>query len=88
MCRISTLAFQTPVHGGFLAGALLRTEAVRVLVHAQFEERGEDFVAEVTAVRQLLLVRPDVLKELVQLLKGLGAGLQHAFINLFPFVLG
>lgn len=34
------------------------------------------------AVGQLLLVGPDVLQELVQLLEGLGAGLQHTLIDL------
>lgn len=53
-----------------------------VLVHAQLKQRGEDLAAEVAAVRQLLLVGPDVLQELVQLLEGLGARLQHTLVNL------
>lgn len=49
---------------------------------AQLEEGGEHLAAEVAAVGQLLLVRPDVLQELVQLLEGLRAGLQHALVHL------
>lgn len=71
-----------PVDDGLLARALLRAEAVGVLVDAQFEQRGEHLAAQVAAVGQLLLVRPDVLQELIQLLEGLGAGLQHTLINL------
>lgn len=61
-------------------------------MHPQLEQGGEDFAAEVAAVRQLLLVRSDVFEELVELLEGLGAGLDHALINLpgrrFVFVIG
>lgn len=71
-----------PVDGGFLAHVLLWAEAVRVLVDSQFKQWGEHLAAEVAAVGQLLLVRPDVLQELIQLLEGLGAGLQHTLINL------
>lgn len=53
-----------------------------VLVDPQVEQGGEDLSAEVAAVGQLLLVRPDVLQELVQLLEGLRAGLQHALVHL------
>lgn len=49
---------------------------------SQFKQRGEHLAAEVAAVGQLLLVRPDVLQELIQLLEGLGARLQHALVNL------
>lgn len=48
----------------------------------QLKEGGEDLAAEVAAVGQLLLVRPDVLQELIQLLEGLRAGLQHALVHL------
>lgn len=51
-------------------------------MHSQFKQRREHLAAEVAAVGQLLLVRPDVLQELIQLLEGLGAGLQHTLINL------
>lgn len=61
----------SPVDGGLLARALLRAEAVGVLVDPQVEQGGEDLAAQVAAVGQLLLVRPDVLQELVQLLEGL-----------------
>lgn len=53
-----------------------------VLVDSQFEQRGELLAAEVAAVGQQLLVRPDVLQELIQLLEGLGAGLQHTLVDL------
>lgn len=53
-----------------------------VLVDPQVEQGGEDLAAEVAAVGQLLLVRPDVLQELVQLLEGLQAGLQHTLVHL------
>lgn len=86
--RISALTFHTPVDGGFFACVLLWAEAVGVLVDSQFEQRREHLAAEVAAVSQLLLVRPNVLQELIQLLEGLGAGLQHTLINLLPFVLG
>lgn len=72
----------SPVDGGLLARALLRAEAVGVLVDPQVEQGGEDLAAEVAAVGQLLLVRPDVLQELVQLLEGLRAGLEHALVHL------
>lgn len=49
---------------------------------SQFKQRGEHLAAEVAAVGQLLLVRPDVLQELIQLLEGQGAGLEHTLINL------
>lgn len=49
---------------------------------SQFEQRGEHLAAEVAAVGQLLLVRPDVLQELIQLLEGLRAGLQHTLVDL------
>lgn len=55
---------------------------------SQFEQGGEHLAAEVAAVGQLLLVCPDVLQELIQLLEGLGAGLQHALINLQGCELG
>lgn len=48
----------------------------------QLEQGGEHLAAEVAAVGQLLLVRPDVLQELIQLLEGLGAGLHNTLINL------
>lgn len=48
----------------------------------QFKQRGEHLTAEVAAVGQLLLVRPDMLQKLIQLLESLGAGLQHTLINL------
>lgn len=88
LCRISALTLHTPVDCGFLARVLLWAEAVGVLVDSQFKQRGEHLAAEVTAVGQLLLVRPNVLQELIQLLEGLGAGLQHTLINLLSFVLG
>lgn len=65
----------SPVDGGLLARALLWAEAVGVLVDPKVEQGGEDLAAEVAAVGQLLLVGPDVLQELVQLLEGLRAGL-------------
>lgn len=72
----------SPVDAGFLAGALLWAEGVRVLVDSQFKQRWKHFGTEVAAVGQLLLVCPDVLQELIQLVESLGARLQHAFINL------
>lgn len=54
-----------PVHCGFFACVLLRAEAVGVLVHSQFEQRREHLAAQVAAVRQLLLVSPDVFQELI-----------------------
>lgn len=71
-----------PVDSGFLACVLLRTETVGVLVDSQFKQRWEHLAAEVAAVGQLLLVCPDVLQKLIQLLEGLGARLQHTLINL------
>lgn len=53
-----------------------------VLVDSQFKQRREHLVAEVAAVGQLLLVCADVVQKLIQLLEGLGARLQHTFINL------
>lgn len=55
---------------------------MRVLVDSQLKEGGEHLAAEVAAVGQLLLVRPDVLQELIQLLEGLRAGLQHTLVHL------
>lgn len=49
---------------------------------SQLKQGGEDLAAEVAAVRQLLLVRPDVFQEVVKLLEGLGAALQHTLIHL------
>ena len=64
------------------AGALLGAEAVGVLVDPQLKQRGEHLAAQVAAVRQLLLVGPDVIQELLQLLEGLGARLYHALVDL------
>lgn len=72
----------SPVDAGFLARALLWAEGVGVLVDSQFKQRWEHFPTEVAAVGQLLLVRSDVLQELIQLMESLGARLQHTFINL------
>lgn len=72
----------SPVDAGFLARALLWAEGVGVLVDSQFKQRREHFPTEVAAVGQLLLVCSDVLQELIQLMEGLGARLQHTFINL------
>lgn len=44
-----------------------------VLVESQLKERGEHLAAQVAAVGQLLLVRPDVFQKLIQNLEGLGA---------------
>lgn len=44
---------------------------MRVLVQAELEQRREHFGTQVTAVRQVLLVRTDVLQEELQLLEGL-----------------
>lgn len=71
-----------PVVGGVFASALLRTEVVRVLVHPELVQRREHFGTEVTAVRQVLLVRTDVLKEELQFLEGLIARLHHTPVHL------
>lgn len=53
-----------------------------VLVHPQLKQRGEHLATQVAAVGELLLVRPDVLQEQIQLLERLGTGLHHTLIYL------
>lgn len=71
-----------PVVGGVFARVLLSTEAVRVLVQAELEQRREHLGTQVTTVRQVLLVRTDVLEEELQLLEGLRARLHHTLVHL------
>lgn len=65
-----------------LLGAVLRQEAVGVLVHAQVVQRGEVLAAEMAAVAQLLLVALDVLQERVELWERLGAAFDHTLVHL------
>lgn len=76
------MAWYILVDGAVLLGAVLRQEAVRVLVYAQVVQRGEVLATEVAAVAQLLLVASDVLQKGVQLGEHLGTALDHALVHL------
>lgn len=65
-----------------LLRAVLRQEAVGVLVHAQIIERGEVLATEVAAIAQLLLVALDMLQKGVELWERLRTALDHTLVYL------
>jgi len=86
--RVFVDTFDTLVDSAVLLGALLRQEAVGVLVHAQVIERGEALATEMAAIAQLLLVALDVLQKCVELWERLRTAFHHTLVNLLILMLG